>query len=85
VGLYYDAQWRSGKLVQCANELGIGLNQHKYISEIGMILANTHYQGLKFGQDFDNLNNMPEVEEGTVVPANTIWTDYDKKVNYVWQ
>jgi len=80
IGLYYDAQWKSGKLVQCANELGIGLNQHKYISEIGMILANTHYQGLKFGQDFDNLNTMPEVEEGTVVPANTIWTDYDKEM-----
>lgn len=80
VGLYYTGRWKSGKLVQCANELGIGLNQHKYISEIGLILANTHAQGLKFGQDFDNLNDMPLIEDGTTVDQNSVWEDYDKEM-----
>lgn len=80
VGLYYEAQWKSGKLVQCANELGIGLNQHKLISEIGLILANAHAKGLKYGQSFDHLDDMPEIEDGTTVGANTVWEDYDKEM-----
>lgn len=80
IGLYYRARWKSGKLVQCANELGIGLNQHKIISELGLILANTHAQGLKYGQSFDHLDNMPEVEDGAIVPEDTVWTDYDKEM-----
>ena len=78
VGLPYTGRWESGKLVQCANELGLGLNQHKLINDIGLILANTHAKGLKYGQDFDNLDDMPEIEDGTTVDPNTVWDDYDK-------
>lgn len=80
VGLSYIAQWQSGKLVQLQAQLGTPLLQHKNIKGLGLILYNTHWRGLKYGRTLAaaDLQDMPSVEEGRPVPADTIHTAYDE-------
>lgn len=78
VGLAYTAQWKSTKLAY-AGQSGTALNQLKRIPHLGVILDRTHYKGLKYGPDFDNLSPLPGVEGGADVVAGTIHAHYDKK------
>lgn len=80
VGLGYTAQYKSSKLGYGA-EQGTPLNKKKIVRDIGLILSNTHYQGLKFGADFDNLQNLPLVEDGKITATDYIWDQYDKDTN----
>lgn len=77
-GLYYSSQWKSGKLGQLQSQIGLALKEHKTIAQIGFILADTHRFGIKFGPDFDNLDDMPSTEEGAPVSDDEIYQDYDK-------
>lgn len=77
-GLAYDAQWRSTKLAY-AGQSGTALNQVKRLPHLGVILDRTHFKGLKYGPDFDNLSPLPLVEDGTELEADTIHSHYDKK------
>lgn len=79
VGLYYAAQWRSSKLTQLAAQLGTSINMHKNIFELGMVLADTYYKGVKYGPDFDNLDDLPGIEDGEVLAEGTIHTSYDQE------
>jgi hypothetical protein len=76
VGLEYEARFKSTKLGIGAVR-GSALTQKKRIETLGLVLADTHHQGLEYGQDFDDMDNLPQVEGGTVTPANTIWTEFD--------
>lgn len=76
VGLEYSARFKSTKLAFAAVS-GTALSQKKRVESIGLILADTHYQGVEFGQDFDTMDFLPQVEEGQTTPDNTIWTDFD--------
>lgn len=87
VGLPYTAQWKSAKLTQLQAQLGTPLTQYKKLVALGLILANTHHKGLKYGQDFDRLRSMPATEGGKPVAANTVWSQYDEPnfaVNGSW-
>lgn len=76
VGLPYDAQFQSAKLgVQGVS--GSMLNQQKKGSAIGFILADTHRRGLRFGPTFDVLDDMPLIEEGTLV-TEEVAEEYDQ-------
>ncbi len=77
IGLPYTAQYKSCKLAYASNS---PLNQKKILNGLGLILHNTHYQGLQYGPDFDNLDNLPLVEDGKVTASNTIWESYDKEM-----
>lgn len=79
VGLPYTAQWKSGKLVQIQTKQGTGIKHRKSIKQLGLILTDTHYRGLKFGRDFSNLDDMPSIEVGYDVTANTVHTAYDSE------
>jgi hypothetical protein len=86
VGLDYTAQWMSAKLA-VASQNGAPLTQHKIVKSVGVILADTHAQGLKVGQDFDHLDNLPLIEQGKRVADDYIWTAYDQPsfpVNGTW-
>jgi hypothetical protein len=80
VGLPYSAQYQSTKLAYAAR-LGTALNQKKTTPRFGMILANTHMLGVRYGTSFawTDLTDLPGVEEGAVVPANTVW-EYDEEM-----
>lgn len=76
-GLSYEALWKSGKQ-SIANALGVPLNQDKRIDSIGLILADTHKDGLYYGPDFDNLDPLPQEEDGETVEDDTVHEAYDK-------
>ncbi len=81
VGLTYVAQWKSTKLAHASiygAEYGSTLTQKKNIGHLGAILADTHYQGLKYGRDFNNLDNLPLMMKGTPIAADTIHSTYDE-------
>lgn len=77
IGLPYTAQYKSTKLAYAAVG-GSALNQKKIINGLGVILYNTHYQGLQYGPDFDNLDNLPLVDNGKITTVGTIHSSYDK-------
>ena len=74
VGIPYDGLFKSGLLPYAAG-LGTTLGQHQEITQIALLLENTHHKGLQFGRDFDNLDPLPEVVNGAVVADNTIFGD----------
>jgi hypothetical protein len=76
VGLSYEATFKSAKLAYAA-QLGTALTQTKKVDKVGLILANTHVQGLEYGQSFTTMDNMPAVEEGDVLDSNAVWEEFD--------
>lgn len=73
VGKDYKARYKSTKL---GDIMGIGLLERKMVQRIGFIAENMHYQGLKYGPDFDNLYDLPLVEQGQVTAADTVHAEY---------
>lgn len=71
------AKFQSAKLGMASQEATSPLNRQKRINKIGLILADYHPQGLKYGPAFDYLDSMPLIEEGTEVGTD-VQTDYDQ-------
>lgn len=76
VGLYYEAQFKSTKLAYSAAG-GTALGQKKRLDHISLVLYKTHYQGVRFGRDFDNLDPLPLVKDGEVTAVDTVHDAYD--------
>lgn len=70
VGLPYKGQFKSGVFPYAASNTA--LTQKQRISNIGLMLANTHNQGLEFGRNFTNMDNLPQVIKGATVDADDI-------------
>lgn len=77
VGLSYTAQWQSAKLAYAAQS-GTALTQKKNVAQLGCVLVDTHAQGLKYGPNFTDLDDLPQIEDGAPVSADKIWSEYDK-------
>jgi hypothetical protein len=75
-GLGYSAPYKSTKLAY-SSVMGTALTQRKKVDRVGLILNNTHAQGLTFGPDFDVMDDMPRDEYGAYVPDGKIWEAYD--------
>ena len=72
IGLGYKGQWMSTKL-------GRSFSKSKRISHVGLLLYNTHCQGIKYGPSFDKLDNLPLTRNGATIPEDTVFTDYDEQ------
>lgn len=79
IGLPYTAQWKSAKLGLQQSLAQTMLNQQKRLSHLGVVAAYFHPKGIQFGPDFSHLDDMPAVEQGAVIDANTIRTAYDEQ------
>jgi hypothetical protein len=75
--LGYVAPFMSAKLAYAA-QLGTALTQRKRIDHIGLVLYDAGSQGLRFGQRFDVLDNLPLYEAGAATPPGTTWSEYDE-------
>lgn len=82
-GLPYEAKFMSAKLAYAA-EAGTALTQHKRVSQVGLVLRNTHNNGLFVGDDtghvgatLDPLPRVNNTDTGTV-DIDKIYTDYDE-------
>ena len=71
VGLQYTGQFKSAKLPYAAS-LGSPLGENQQIKQIALICTNTHNQGLQFGRDFTNMDNLPKVIDGAAVDADDV-------------
>lgn len=78
VGLSYTAQYKSSKLAYSSG-VGTGLAQKKAITTLGVILKDTHYQGLEYGPDFTNMDNLPLMSKGAEIPADTVHSTFDEE------
>lgn len=77
VGLGYTADYKTSKLAFAAG-MGTALNQRKKVSQLGVVLEDTHPQGLMYGPDFDRLDGLPLNEDYANVDQDTI-RNYDKE------
>jgi len=78
VGLTYNADFKSAKPA-LATAHGSSLLQKKMIPQIGLLMADTHAQGVTYGPDFDNLDDLPAREDGAVVDDDEVWETYDEE------
>jgi len=78
IGLAYTAQWKSTKLTYAVAQ-GTALIQKKNLTTLGVIMKNTHYQGLEYGPDFTNMDNLPKMKDGVEIAANTVHTTFDEE------
>ncbi len=78
IGLGYSSQFQSAKLGSTTQGPS-PLNQQKKANHIGLILADTHPRGVQFGPHFDVLDDMPLIEDGTLIGTATE-TDYDQNL-----
>lgn len=79
VGLLYTAQFKSTKLGSPTQNMSTILNQKKNVGSVGFVLADTHPKGVRFGPDFDTLDDMPGTEDGTAVDQDVVHTAYDEQ------
>ena len=77
VGLPYEAPWKSGRMVEIMQNPSASLTDHQQLRGLGLILADVHAKGLKYGQSLveSEMNNLPEIEEGAPVDPDTVHTD----------
>lgn len=83
VGLGYTAQFKSAKLGLAAPGI-VPIGRHKTIPKIGLVAANLHPKGLKFGPTLDDtgsrrMDDLPAMESGTGV-GTAVRTDYDQEL-----
>jgi hypothetical protein len=75
VGLRVTSKWKSNKLRISSKYTN--LTERIRVSRIGIIARNILLNNFSYGPSFDNLDNMPNIEEGTTVTKNTVQAEYD--------
>lgn len=69
-GLGYSGPYKTAKsAIQLPD--GTILTQRSRINKLGLVLANTHAQGLEFGPDFERMDNLPLVVAGADVSPDS--------------
>ncbi len=81
IGLKYESWYKSSKLAYAADG-GTALTIKKKADKLGVILRNTHYQGLKYGRTLvlADMDDLPLVENEEITPDHTVWEEYDTDV-----
>ncbi|WP_375408507.1 hypothetical protein [uncultured Methylobacterium sp.] len=79
VGLPYEGRFKSAKLAYAAQG-GTALNQIKRVVEVGLILANTHAQGLQYGSTYETLDDLPWTENGGEIDLEAVNESYDEQM-----
>lgn len=76
VGLPYEGPAQTAKLAWAAQG-GSPLNRRKRAVRLGLVMNDTHAQGLRIGTELTRLRALPRVEGGKTIDPNTIWAEYD--------
>jgi hypothetical protein len=80
VGLPYTWQWKSAKLAYGTKDEA-PLSRRKRIHDIAPILLNTHSRGIKYGQDFTDMDHIPLTCScsGAELTGNEVIVAYDNQ------
>ncbi len=73
----YTAPFYSAKLAYGAPG-GSALSQKKKIDHLGLILFDAHWQGIKMGQSFLRLDDLPQMLQEAQIAADTVFDEYDQ-------
>lgn len=76
VGLAYEARYKSLRITT-QGATSVPMNSKGRVEMVGFILRNTHYQGITFGEDFDNLDALPLIVDGKVMDDNAILETFE--------
>ncbi len=79
MGLGYSGKFRSTKL-SYADQTGTALTQRKRITQLGLLVANTHHNGLQFGRAFNDLFSMEQNLDAGTVPEGTVYRERDMQM-----
>lgn len=78
-GLTYQAKFKSAKLAYINGKTGeVSLNRKKKINSLGVVLADTHANGLEYGPDFTTMDPLPEVEQYATVDGDAVREAYEE-------
>lgn len=77
VGLPYTAQFKSTKLGEATQDVPSPLNAQKKINHLGLIMADVHSKGVRYGADFDHLDDLPSTVNGVDI-GQVILASYDE-------
>lgn len=83
VGLPYTATFKSARLALS----DAPLTQRSRIDHVGLVMLDTHPQGLQYGQELAYLDNLPLMEQGVLVDPDTIRDLYGEDaipINGTW-
>lgn len=75
VGLGYSATFKSAKLAYGAQK-GTALTQKKRAVQLGLIMRNTYYQGVEYGDSLSHMRSLPLIEGGQTTTAQ-VWEEFD--------
>lgn len=76
-GLQYEARYQSTKLAYLVQPGDSGLTTRKRIHSMGVVLADTHAQGLEYGPDFNTMDSLPLMESFELVDPDGVWDEYN--------
>jgi hypothetical protein len=71
------ARFKSAKLAYAAQG-GTALHQLKRVVKVGLTTAYTHPEGLRYGRDFEVMDDLPEMENGSDVDLDAVREAYDE-------
>lgn len=78
VGKTFRARWRSTKLAY-ADAQGTALLQLKKLSQVGVVGAYIHPQGVMYGRNFTDMYPLPLAVDGDGTQADFVYEDYDQQ------
>jgi hypothetical protein len=87
VGLPYTARFKSAKIMVATSQGSATLTQPKQPTHVGLVLSDTHPQGLRYGQDFAHLDELPVREGYADVDLDIVRSSYEEQtipVNGSW-
>jgi hypothetical protein len=71
-GLHYTGRFESVPKLFGAH----GMLQRAIVHHVALMLYQTHAQGLRYGQDFDRLDDLPLIYQGATVDGDTVHALY---------
>lgn len=74
IGKTYTGQFKGVKLGALFEG---GLNKRRRIAGLGLVMHNTHHQGVQYGPSFTELYDLPAVLDNQTVVADTVFEDFE--------
>lgn len=78
IGLPYRSRFKSTKLAHVVEQGVAALTARKRVGMLGVVLADTHAQGLQYGRDFETMDDLPLIESGADIDATAVNEAYEQ-------
>jgi hypothetical protein len=76
-GLPYEARFKSTRLAYMVNPGQSALGARKRLGTLALVMADAHAQGIQYGQDFDEMDDLPLVRDGAAIDTDAVYESYE--------